>query len=146
MIRIVKHIITVALCLLVTGGVVGVHFYVSACMHSGNVQLAMEKDHRSCCGHDDDSNAPKEPHEDGYFVAHEDECCKTSSLSVSVSQFEVSQASKLHVELPFIFIPYLPCYADVAGCDSYSLTVARPPLIAVAYPLPIIYLHGQLRL
>ncbi|MDR0712070.1 MAG: hypothetical protein LBF67_06985 [Prevotellaceae bacterium] len=146
MMKIVKHTITVVLCLLVTGGAVGVRFYVSACTRSGDVQLAMGKDHRSCCEHSDAGDAPGAPHKDGYFVAHEEECCKTSSLSVSVSSFEASQASKLQADFPVIFIPNLPRYADVAGCGSYLLTTAHAPLIADADPVPIIYLHGQLRL
>jgi hypothetical protein len=143
MVRVAKHIITVALCLLVIGGAVSVRFYVSECMHSGNVQLAMAKDHSSCCSHDD--SAPEEPHEDGYFAALEDECCKVSSLSVSVSSFEVSQALKLSVDLPFVTIPCLLPFACADG-GSLATAVARAPQIADACPAPIIYLHGQLRL
>jgi hypothetical protein len=145
MLRIVKHTVTVALCLLVTGGAVGVRFYVSACMHSGDVQLAIEKNSPCCCSHDSDSDAPKTPHEDGYFTAHEDACCKTSSLTISVSHFEVSQASKLSADLPFVTIPNLLHFACADG-DSRTPAVARAPQIADATPTPIIYLHGQLRL
>lgn len=145
MLRIVKHTVTLALCLLITGGAVGVRVYVSACMHSGNVQLAMGKNHSSCCSHDGDNRSPKAPHEDGYFVAHEDACCKTSSLSISVSHFEVSQASKLSADLPFVTIPNLSHLA-CAGGDGRAPAVARAPRIADPAPTPIIYLNGQLRL
>ncbi|MDR1342930.1 MAG: hypothetical protein LBK18_06725 [Prevotellaceae bacterium] len=151
MVRIAKHIIAVVLCLMVIGGAVDVRFYVSECMHSGNVQLAMAKDHRSCCSHDNDydndydNSAPKETHEDGYFASPEDECCKVSSLSVSVSSFEVSQALKLSVDLPFVTIPGLSHFACADG-GSLVTAVARAPRIADACPAPIIYLHGQLRL
>ncbi|MDR2813703.1 MAG: hypothetical protein LBB79_03480 [Prevotellaceae bacterium] len=145
MLRIVKHIVTVTLCLLITGGAVGVRFYVSACTHSGDVQLAMEKIPRSCCSHDSDSDASGEPHKDGYFVAHEEGCCKTSSLSISVSHFEVSQASKLSADLPFVTIPNLSHFA-CAGIGGHTTAVACAPRVADVAPTPIIYLHGQLRL
>lgn len=144
MLQIVKHIITLSLCLLITGGAVGVRVYVSACTHSGEVQLAMSKIHRTCCSHDDD--APEEQsHESGYFVAHEDECCTTSSLSISVSHFKVSQASKLSVDLPFVTIPNLLHVAD-GGSGSLAPAAARLPRIAGVASTPVIYLHGQLRL
>jgi hypothetical protein len=143
MLQIVKHIVTLALCLLVTGGAVGVRFYVSACAHSGDVQLAMKKDHRRCCSRD--GSAPQAPHRDGYLAAHEDECCKTSSLSVSVSHFEVSQASKLSVDLPFLTIPHLPHFACAAGSSHTPAAAHAPPARGDA-STPIIYLHGQLRL
>ncbi|MDR0688588.1 MAG: hypothetical protein LBF55_07915 [Prevotellaceae bacterium] len=141
-----KHAIAAALCLLVTGGAVGVRFYVSACMHSGDVQLAMAQNHRCCCGHNDDSAAPKEPHRDGYFASHEEDCCKTSSLSISVSHFEVSQACKLSVDLPFVTTPSIPQHFVCAGGGGLMAAVAPAPRIADAAPAPIIYLHGQLRL
>jgi hypothetical protein len=149
MLQAVKHIVAVALCLLITGGAVGVRFYVSTCTHSGDVQLAMEKIPRSCCSHDSDnshdSNAPEASHRGGYFVAHEDDCCKTSLLSVSVSHFEVSQAGKLSVDLPFVAIPHLPHFA-FAGSHSHTPAVALAPRMPGAASTPIIYLHGQLRL
>jgi hypothetical protein len=141
-----KHAIAAALCLLVTGGAVGVRFYVSACMHSGDVQLAMTQNHRCCCGHNDDSAAPKEPHRDGYFASPEEGCCKISLLSLSVSHFEVSQACKPSVDLPFVTTPSIPQHLACAGGGSLMAAVATSPRIADAAPAPIIYLHGQLRL
>lgn len=148
MLQIAKHIVTVTLCLLITGGAVGVRLYISACTHSSDVQLALEENHPSCCSHDSDksSNAPQTPHEDGYFVAHEEACCKTSSLSISVSHFEVSQASMLSADLPFVTIPNLSHFACAASADSRTPVAALAPRIADAASTPIIYLHGQLRL
>ncbi|MDR1417042.1 MAG: hypothetical protein LBJ57_06450 [Prevotellaceae bacterium] len=149
MVRILKHIITVALCLLVVGGAVGVRFYVFACAHRGDLQLALEKENHGCCCHgddDDDSCAPKDHEGGAYLTLHEEACCKATTLFVSVSHFEVSQASKLSVELPFIFIPNSPSYCANADSRCDLPIASHAPLIADAVPVPIIYLHGQLRL
>lgn len=151
MLRIVKHTIAIVLCLLITGGGVGVRVYVSACTHSGNVQLAMEASHPGCCSHDADTDAdadrsyPAHPHAGGYIAAHEDACCTTSAVSISVCPFELSPSGKQLVDLPFATIPNLSHFACAAVADG-APAIARAPRIADAASTPIIYLYGQLRL
>jgi hypothetical protein len=159
MLRIVKHTIAIVLCLLITGGGVGVRVYVSACTHSGNVQLAMEASHPGCCSHDADTDTdtdadadadadrsyPAHPHAGGYIAAHEDACCTTSAVSISVCPFELSPSGKQLVDLPFATIPNLSHFACAAG-NGGAPAIARAPRIADAASTPIIYLYGQLRL
>ncbi len=146
MLRIVKHIATVALCLLVICGAVGTHFYVFVCSHNHHAaQLALTADHQGCCSHGHDAGTECHHHGDG-VASFDDEasCCQTSSQVLSVSNFEVSHLLKLSkiatlsVVVNFLFDNAL-CVSEDASRIAYSSFVHSPQS-------PDIFSFGQLRL
>ncbi|MDR2937998.1 MAG: hypothetical protein LBU92_03555 [Prevotellaceae bacterium] len=141
MLKLVKHISLVALCLLVICGAVGTHFYVFVCSNQHHAtQLTLSENHHGCCAHDGEQhNAETERHSnvDGG-------CCSTTSQLLSVSSFNVSELSKLGKIAVQVMLFDACCTCNGECCHAPRATLASS--FSYSPHSPNIYSYGQLRL
>ena len=150
MLRIVKHIAVIALCLLVIGGAAGTHIYVFICSHGCHaVQLSLTDDHHcehshhACCDSHDDDDEDSCCHDESVCVLS-DACCTATSQELSVSNFEVSREHKLSKVAPVVAL-FNSVFHCCAACGNTAVAVAFPPVENSSHS-PDIYSFGQLRL
>ena len=138
MLRTLKHIAIVALCLLVVGGAVSTQVYIFVCsQHHHGTQLSLRGEHHTCCAHDHDSDEDCQ-HHDGI----ENACCKITSQTLGVSSFEVSKitrVSKVAVVAATFDVPHI-----CNGC-CHVVRLANSSCVHSSHS-PDIYSFGQLRL
>lgn len=127
MLRFVKNILALTVCLLVIAGSVGVNFYLFTCTHC-EWQLLVDKDshNESCC---DDNE--------------KDACCNTTQLSISTDNFAHSQQN---YETSFCACNLLIFNVLQNNYKNFPLTLSHWVGNNVASSPPLFVLHCLLRL
>ncbi len=147
MLRVVKHIVIIALCLLVISGAVGTHVYVYACsQHHHATQLSLS-DQDNCYCHSHCHEGCALDHNDcgdHCSINDDDSCCTSTSQVISVSNFEVSKI----VKLDKVAVVAILFNALLHTCDNdcgHTQSLAYAPNVHSPHS-PDIYSFGQLRL
>jgi hypothetical protein len=141
MLRVVKHIALVALCLLVVGGAAGMRVYVFGCAKSHHVaRISMSGEDKCCCR----SHNACSHEQDAAVAAIDASCCTTDSQLLSVSSFEVSQATKFHKVAVAATLFDMCCTCNGECCHAPGAALAAS--IVHSPPPPNLHSFGQLRL
>ncbi len=148
MLKAIKHIALITLCLLVVGGAAGVRVYVFGCAKSHHeARISLNGDDRCCCRahvHDETCEHDAEG-ENNALASVEGTCCTTVSQVLNVSSFAVSQITKLD-KIAVVAMLFDACCTCKGECrHALGVSLASSSLVH-SPPLPDIYSYGQLRL